>query len=327
MNREKLISVIVPVYNVEKYLARCVDSILAQTYGNLEIILVDDGTKDSSGAICDAFAARDSRVQVIHKENGGLSSARNVGLNVAKGEYIAFVDSDDWITPDAYAHLLGLLEKYEAKLACGGRFDVSGKTGEICRGLCPGKEEVISAEELVGRIFLWDGCDSSACDKLYHRSLLENFRYPEGKVCEDVPVTYRIILQTDRVVMSDRPFYHYYHRPGSISMAAGITEKTFHFSQHTEVIHPYIRQHHPAIEPQARYLRVRSLSHILLLLEQAENEVRHRFAEQYCHARKELKKHSFFILNSAFFSKKEKITNILLNLGLYRMLRPIFHRE
>jgi len=326
MSRETKISVIVPVYNVEQYLPRCVDSILAQTYENLEVILVDDGAKDNSGAICDAYVARDPRVRVIHKENGGLSSARNRGLDAATGEYIAFVDSDDWITPDAYGHLLELMEKYRVKLVCGGRYDVDEKTGAKTIGLCPKKEEAISSEELAGRIFLWDGCDSSACDKLYHRSLLETFRYPEGKVCEDVPVTYRIVLSTDRVAMSDRPFYHYYHRSGSISKAFAITEKTFHFSQHTEVIYPYVREHHPAIAQQARYLRVRSLSHILLLLEQAEPDVRKNFQKEYRHARKELKKHTAFFLQCSRFGKKEKITNLLLNLGLYRLLRPVFHR-
>lgn len=326
MNRDTKISVIVPVYNVEEYLARCVDSVLAQTYENLEVILVDDGATDTSGAICDAYATKDSRVKVIHKENGGLSSARNTGLEAATGDCIAFADSDDWIEPDAYAHLLGLMEKHQVKLVCGGRYDVSGKTGQRTVGLCPRREEVISGEELAGRIFLWDGCDSSACDKLYHRSLLENFRYPEGKVCEDVPVTYKIVLQADRVAMSDKPFYNYYHRPGSISMAFSITEKTFHFSQHTEVIYPYIRDNHPAIAAQARYLRVRSLSHILLLLEQSQAEVRQQFAQEFRHARKELKKHTLFFLRSSYFGKKEKITNLLLNLGLYRLLRPIFHR-
>ena len=326
MNRESQISVIVPVYNVEKYLARCVDSILAQTYENLEVILVDDGATDRSGLICDEFASKDSRVKVIHKKNGGLSSARNAGLETAAGEYIAFVDSDDWIEPDAYAHMMQLMKKHQVKLVCGGRYDVSGKTGERKVGLCPKREEVISGEELAGRIFLWAGCDSSACDKLYHRSLLEHFRYPEGKVCEDVPVTYKIVLQAERVAMSDRPFYNYYHRAGSISMASAITEKTFHFSQHTAVIYPYIRDHHPAIAAQARYLRVRSLSHILLLLEQSEADVRQQFAAEYRHARKELKKHTLFFLKSPYFGKKEKITNLLLNFGLYRLLRPIFHR-
>lgn len=329
MGREKLLSVIIPVYNVEEYLVRCVDSILAQTYEKLEVILVDDGSKDASGSICDDFAAKDPRVKVIHQKNGGLSRARNAGIEAASGEYITFVDSDDWIEADAYEHLLDLMEKYQVKLVCGGNFDVDGETGNKTLGLTPKKEEVLTAEEFVGRMFLWDGFDSSACDKIYHRSLLDTFRYPEGKVCEDVAVTYRIVLSTDRAALSDRPFYNYYHRPGSItiSTAAEITDKTFHFSRHTEEIYSYIRQYHPAIEPQARYLRVRSLSHILLLLEQERAEVRRQFAEQYRHARKELKKHTGFILKTHYLGKKEKVTDLLLNLGLYRHLRPIFHRE
>lgn len=329
MGRETLLSVIIPVYNVEEYLARCVNSILNQTHPALEVILVNDGSTDGSGSICDAFARIDPRVRVIHKENGGLSSARNAGMDAAAGEYITFVDSDDWIEENAYEHLLGLMEGYHVKLVCGGNYDVDGGTGERTLGICPQKEEVITAEEMVARMFMWQGCDSSACDKIYHRSLLDTFRYPEGRVCEDVAVTYKIVLGTDRVAMSDLPFYNYYHRPGSItiSTAEEISEKTFHFSQHTEEIYPYIREHHPAIEPQARYLRVRSLSHILLLLEQEKEEVRREFAAEYWHARKELQKHTGFILKSPYFGNKEKITNLLLNLGLYRHLRPIFHRE
>lgn len=329
MSCEKLISVIIPVYNVEEYLEKCVNSILDQTYRNLEVILVNDGSKDSSGSICDALARKDPRIRVIHKENGGLSSARNVGMEAATGEYITFVDSDDWIEEDGYKHLMDLMEKYGVNLVCGGNYDVDGATGERTLGVCPRKEEAVTAEEFAGRMFLWQGCDSSVCDKIFHRSLLENFRFPEGKVCEDVATTYKIVLSADGAAFSERPFYNYYHRPGSItiSTAEEITDKTFHFSRHTAVIYDYIRENHPAIAPQARYLRVRSLSHILLLLEQADSRVRGSFAEEYRHARRELRKHTGFILKCPWFGKKEKITDILLNLNLYRTLRPIFHRE
>lgn len=327
MNREKLISVIIPVYNVEEFLARCVDSILAQTYRNLEVILVNDGSKDTSGAICDIYGARDKRVTVIHKENGGLSSARNAGIEAATGEYLSFIDSDDWIEPDAYEHLMGLMERYQVKLVCGGNMDVDGATGTKTLGLTPKKEEVITAEEFVGRMFLWQGCDSSVCDKIFHRSLLENFRFPEGQVSEDVAITYKIVLGAQRAAMSDRPFYNYYHRVGSISRTTEITDKFFHFSRHTAAILADIRKNHPSIEPQARYLRVRALSHILLNLEQMDRKVWEPFAHEYDFARKELRKHMLFILKAPYFRKKEKITNLLLNLGLYRILRPIFHRE
>ena len=326
MGREEKISVIVPVYNVEKFLPRCVESILAQAGVALEVILVDDGSRDVSGALCEEFARRDPRVKVIHKENGGLSSARNAGIDVAAGEYVAFVDSDDWIEPGAYTHMLGLMKRYGAQLVCAGRYDVDGATGEKTIGLCPREETCIGPEEMVGKIFLWDDCDSSACDKLYHHSLFETFRFPEGKVCEDVATTYKIVLEAERVVLCDRPVYNYYHRPDSITTDTVISEKTFHFSQHTAEIYTFIRENHPNIEPQARYLRVRSLSHILLLLEQARGDVRETFSKEYHIARKDLRTHMGFILRSTWFGSKERITDLLLILGIYRQLRPIFHR-
>lgn len=115
--KEKLVSIIVAVYNIEEYLQRCVDSILAQTYRNLEIILVDDGATDSSGRICDEYAQKDERIQVIHKKNGGLSDARNAGMDVAKGDYIGFVDGDDWIEPDMYRAMVTACEREQAQIA------------------------------------------------------------------------------------------------------------------------------------------------------------------------------------------------------------------
>ena len=324
MDRGK-ISVIVPVYNVEPYLARCVDSILAQSYQNLEVILVNDGSKDGSGRICDGYAAKDSRVTVIHKENGGLSSARNAGLDMASGEYVAFVDSDDWIEPQSYAWMMEAMVRHGVRLVCAGRWDVDGGTEERTVGLCPEKEEVISGEELAGRIFTWDRCDTSACDKLYHRSLFEGQRYSLGVVCEDLPVTYRIALAAGRAVMLPKPVYNYYHRPGSITTAS-VSDKTFHYSRHTAAIYPYIREHHPAIAPQAEFLRVRSLYHLCLMLEQAEPDVRKQYARQRRQTRRELAKHLGFIAKCSRFGKQEKITDLLLILGIYRLLRPVFHR-
>ncbi len=326
MGPKPTISVIIPVYNVENYLARCVDSILAQTFEDLEVILVDDGSPDGSGKICDLYAKKDPRVQVIHKPNGGLSSARNAGLDIAAGEYLSFIDSDDWIEPDTYGHMMGLLQKYQAQIVSFGNYEVDGATGEQTLGICPKKEACITSEEMVGRIFLWDGCDSSVCDKIFHRSLFENFRFPLGKLSEDVAITYKIILQTPKVVMCERPVYYYYQHPNSITKQSVITEKTFHYSQHTEKIYRDIRENHPAILPQVTYLRVKALSHILLLLEQSEADVRQAFAQQYHSARKALRKLGGFILTTPYLGTKERITDILLILGIYRQLRPIFHR-
>ena len=326
MARNPLISVIVPVYNVETLLPRCVDSILTQTYECLEVLLVDDGSTDASGEICEQFAKKDTRIRVIHKENGGLSSARNAGLDVASGDYIGFVDSDDWIEPEMYAEMLALMERNGVQLVCAGRYDADGSTGKKTVGLCPQRQEQISGEELAGRIFLWDHCDSSACDKLYRRELFDGIRYPEGKISEDIPVTYRLALRAQRVFLCDQPFYNYYHRSGSISKGAGITEKSFHYSQHTAVILEDIRKNHPAIASQAEFLRVHSLYHILLRLDHASPEIRRTYQEEYRNARRELQKHWKFILSCPWLTMQQRVTDLLLIVNLYHLLRPLFHR-
>ncbi|MBQ8834487.1 MAG: glycosyltransferase [Oscillospiraceae bacterium] len=324
MEQDILISVIVPVYNVEAYLPRCVDSILAQTYSNLEIILVDDGTRDASDKICDDYARKDSRVRVIHKENGGLSSARNAGIDTAKGEYLAFVDSDDWIEPETYETMLGLARQYGVKLVCGGRYDVSSETGQREVGLCPPRQEVVDGEEVVRRIFLWENIDSASWDKLYHRSLFREIRFPLGKICEDIPIMYRIVLDAGRVAMCDKPFYNYYHRPGSITTAS-VSEKTFHFAEHTAVIYPYICLNHPHLKNEARYFRIRSLVHTMLCVDLAGKAARKEFAGQYREAARELRASLPFLLTSPFFGQKERLTDLTLALGAYRLLRRIYH--
>ena len=321
---DEQISVIVPVYNVENYLSRCVESILAQTYTNLEIILVDDGAKDSSGAICDAFAGRDSRVRVIHKENGGLSSARNAGIDIAQGDYLQFVDSDDWIEADTCEQLLKTAKEFGVKLVCAGRYDVDSATGEKTIGLCPPAGEVISGKELVRRIFLWENADSSACDKLFHRSLFETTRFPLGVVCEDVPVMYRIVLEAGEAAMLNRPLYNYRHRRGSIS-ASSISEKTFHFSQHTAVIYPFIRGNYPEIEKEARYFRIASLTHNLVMVEFAGEDDRRRFAGVYRDSQKEMRSHWWFVLTAPYFRRQERIVDLLLILGWYQGFRKLYH--
>jgi len=323
---EKLITVIVPVYNVEDYLRRCVDSLVTQTYQNLEILLVDDGSPDGSGAICDEYAARDPRIRVIHKQNGGLSSARNIAIDQAKGEYLTFVDSDDYLEADACRVLADGLEKYGAGIACMGNWDVDSETGKKTLGVCPEKEECITGEEMAGRIFTWDGCDSAACDKMYRRELFGEYRYPEGMVCEDIPVTYRLALEAGRVVLLDKPLYNYFHHPGSITNSA-LSDKSFHYSQHTAVIYEYIRAHNPNILPQAEFLRVRSLASTLLMLETASEEERRAYAGQYRQLRRELRKHTAFVLKNSWLDKRERIRDLLLILGVYRPLRPFFTRD
>ena len=202
---DELVSIIVPVYNVEKYLRPCLDSILAQTYKNLEIILVDDGSPDHSGAICDEFAARDPRVRVIHKTNGGLSDARNAGLDIATGDYIGFVDSDDWIAEDMFEYLLRNILVHSADIAECGYYNVFPAST-----ISNNTDNVIvynTHDALTALLQLKIG--NYAWNKLYKHSLFNDIRYPKGLLYEDVRTTYRLFAQCSTVVSLPEPKYYY----------------------------------------------------------------------------------------------------------------------
>lgn len=218
------ISIIVPVYNVEALLPKCLDSICAQTYRDLEIIVVDDGATDSSGQICDEYARRDPRIRVIHQANAGLAGARNAGLDIAQGAYIGFVDSDDHIAPEMYETLLACLECHGADIAVCGRY-LQTESGTLSpMGELP-EPLAFDSHEAVRRLLLTDGMDAAAWDKLYRRELFEGVRYPLKYVSEDIPVTYRLLCRAKRIAHCGKPLYYYLLRAGSLSHVA-FGEKT-----------------------------------------------------------------------------------------------------
>ena len=213
LDNSTLISVIVPVFNVEKYLDRCIESICAQTYRNLEIILVDDGSTDSSGKKCDSWALKDSRIKVLHVENGGQGRARNIGLDVARGELIGFVDSDDYIDGDMYSFLYDLMVGYDADISvCGFYFEENGKNRSRTRLNVPhtyGRDESLAliVKDRLLMNYMWD--------KLYRRELFDGLRFEEGVIFEDIKFMYKILYRIDRIVIFDRLKYHYVQRKGS----------------------------------------------------------------------------------------------------------------
>ena len=209
-----LISVIVPVYNVEKYLDRCVQSIVEQTYSNLEIILVDDGSPDNCGAMCDAWAEKDSRIKVIHQKNGGLSAARNVGMAAATGEYLAFVDSDDYIRADMYQSLYDRLFADGSDMAACGVEMVfeDGSTKPLTRtGSC-----VLTNEEAMEQIITENWLKQPVWYKLYKTELVRGLLFPVGKYHEDVFWSYQAVARARCVSVFDTPCYFYTQRSGSI---------------------------------------------------------------------------------------------------------------
>lgn len=213
-----LISVIVPIYNVEKYIRRCIDSIVSQTYKNLEIILVDDGSPDKCPQICDEYAKKDNRIIVLHKENSGLSDARNAGLDIAKGEYFIFIDSDDYVTENFVDVLYMTASQNGSKLAICNHVCVDESGNHISvKNDSYVKNEIISAKEINGRVmqFSTHMC-VVAWNKIYHRSLWENIRYPRGRVCEDEYVFCDIVDQCDKIACSASHEYYYRVRKSSI---------------------------------------------------------------------------------------------------------------
>ena len=215
--KNKKISIIVPVYNMEKYLERCVDSILCQTYTNLEIILVNDGSSDSSPSICDKYAEADSRVRVIHKTNGGLSSARNAGLDVASGEYIGFVDSDDCISPEMYEVLLNIIKDHRVMVSGVDGFCFS-KDEELVNANVGKTESIVSqnnANYAVG--LLTRTSNSSVCSKLFDAKLFKSRRFAEGKLNEDALLLFYLFMEEKcTYVYTNMSHYYYYRREGSI---------------------------------------------------------------------------------------------------------------
>lgn len=211
-----LISVIVPCYKVEQYLSKCIDSILRQTYCNLEIWLVDDGSPDNCGGICEEYAAKDNRIKVIHKENGGLSDARNVAIDKATGEWITFVDSDDYVTEDYVDALYNLVEKYQCKASVTQHYYLY-ENGKVTRSHFDTDERALDAVSAVKTMFYQERCDTMAWGKLYHRSLFQKgIRYPKGLLFEDLCTTYRLLLGCDCVAFGEARTYYYLIRSYSI---------------------------------------------------------------------------------------------------------------
>lgn len=210
-----LLSIIVPVYNILDYLERCVVSIQRQTYDNIEIILVDDGSNDGTGELCDRLADTDARIKVFHKENGGSSSARNYGIERAKGEYLGFVDSDDYIEPEMYEKLYSAIVKHNVVVAQIGRDEIQidgSKLPDIC--VPPKQEVVVDWQEFLFELLMHRG-DCSFCTKLLHKSLLQDLRFPEGVLNEDFYLFVNMLEQVGQIVSLPEQTYHVFYKIGS----------------------------------------------------------------------------------------------------------------
>lgn len=224
-----MISIIVPVYEVERYLPQCIDSIINQTYQDIEIILVDDGSTDNSGIICDEYSRKDKRITVFHKENGGLSDARNYGIARANGDYLGFVDGDDWIEPDMYEILLNAAKENRADIVnCGFYGEFPEQTVIYLNAAQTFNNSIDSVKALIHgeiNIFVWS--------KLYHKSCFSSITFPNGYVFEDIFTIHKVLLQSNVIVNVSKPLYHHSEqRKGSITQTRSMSNLLDYWSAH-----------------------------------------------------------------------------------------------
>lgn len=274
-----LISIIIPIYNIEEYLPRCVHSVMAQTYSHLEILLVDDGSTDGTAALCDALAAEDSRIRVFHKENGGSSSARNLGIAQAKGEYLGFVDSDDYIAPDMYERLYHGIATYDAKAAQIGRDEID-EQGNLLPNICepPAEAVCFEAEDFMRELLMHRG-DCSFCTKLIHKDLFVGRGFPEGKLNEDFYLLVHMLPQMGKLVSLPGQTYHVFYRIGSNSRKADKEEFSRVFGDcvdNADMVSEIVSENYPTLEKTALrfgvYQRLEYLLHIPITQMNADNK-------------------------------------------------------
>ena len=249
-----LISVIVPVYNIKEYLSRCVASICAQTYRNLEIILVDDGSTDGTDKLCDELAATDGRIRVFHKENGGSSSARNLGIEKARGSYLGFVDSDDYIEPDMYERLLKVLTEHGVQMAQIGRDEIDAN-GKKLPNICEPPQTLLaySREEFLRELLLHRG-DCSFCTKLIARELFAEDRFPMGVLNEDFYLLIKLLPKVENIYSLPGYGYHVFYRLNSNTRKADKNEFSRVFTDivdNADMVLSLVNEKYPSLQKEA----------------------------------------------------------------------------
>ena len=259
-----MVSVIIPIYNVQDYLARCIDSVLAQTYKDLEIILVDDGSHDTSGDICDEYDLKYRHVRVIHKANGGLSDARNAGLEVAQGKYVTFLDGDDYVHPNFVEALLHTIETTGAQIAACTWQEL--KDGDTPRKVNLEKAscKTYTQSEAINTVFYQGELNHSACSRIFEKQLFDDLRFPEGALYEDLAIIYPLLRKVDKVALLKAPMYYYMHRAGSI--LTNMSLRRTQVLDHLEELEKQVAEEAPQYLPAVRSRRLSACFNMLRLM-------------------------------------------------------------
>ncbi len=309
-----LISVIVPVYNNKELLPKCIDSIIQQTYTNLEIILVDDGSNDGTGKLCDELAGKDTRIQVYHKENGGSSSARNLGIQNAKGDYLGFVDSDDFIEPFMYEKLMIVLIDKKCKIVQIGRNEID-EAGNLLPDICtpPKQLTFYSSEEFMKELLLHKG-DCSFCTKLIEKSLFLDRQFPIGVLNEDFYLLIHMLTQENGIYSLPGYGYHVFYRIGSNTRRADKEDFPRVYGdcvKNADVAAKLVREYFPSLRGVA--LRFGLFQRLEYLLHIPISQM-HKSNSQYMGCIHYIRKHYLGMLFSGYLNGKNKVYLAVLGL-------------
>lgn len=319
-----MIDVIIPVYNVEKYIDRCMESVLNQTYKDLKVILVDDGSTDKSGAICDEYARRYENVTVYHKANGGLSSARNYGIQKSTAEYIAFIDSDDYVNIHWFEELYTVAQRYDADMVCAGVTMVYDTTNVGMREEMPkdvGAEKV-DKSEMYRRMFAQIGVDVSMYTKLFKLKVFDDIRFPDGELYEDMQIIEKLTESCNTLVVSDYKGYFYYQRQGSI-MYSGMNNKRMKLISCMENLKNTMEIKYPKAAEAAKTRYVRCVLHVF---NRAIYDV--GFEAQARELLAIIRREKIFVRKCRYFELHEKVAveMIAINVSMYKGFLKLYRR-
>ena len=274
MPKSPTLSIVVPVYKVEKYLAECLDSILASSFSDFEILLVDDGSPDQCPAICDEYAKKDTRIKVVHKENGGLSSARNAGLTIATGKYVGFVDSDDRILPEMYAHMIASLEQESADIVCCGMRLLRDDGIVKYFKAWPKETQVYPGADCLWLLLSPDGCGDFYMNKLFRKEFFEGFRLPEGKQFEDIYSMHLLFEQSQKTVFLPEGLYEYRLLPNSLSHSKTWAPRFWDYVNSCKCQYEFVKEKYP------RFLDLATQKYVASVLSVAKIAALDRFPDQ-----------------------------------------------
>lgn len=291
------ISVVIPIYNISEQLHKCIDSALKQTYKQLEIILVDDGSTDNSGKICDEYSKKDARIKVIHKKNGGLSDARNVGISKSHGKYIFLLDGDDYIEFDCIEYLFNIMQKEKSDIACCGYVKFFENQKPKAKN---GSYKSFTKIDALERLMYQKNITTSAWGKLYKKELFQDIQYPKGAICEDLPTTYRLFSKSKRITISNAKKYFYLQRPNSI-IHSSFNLKRYDAYSFAKEETKFIQENYPKIIKSAQARECMEAIYII----SAMTKEKEKYREQYNEMAKVIKTLSSKVL----FDRKTTIQN------------------